>query len=64
MKSISLRVGNSAEIEQAFATRERDDGMVLMSDPFLTVNSAFANEKALQFFVSLLFLGFRKAAPS
>ena len=49
VKSISLRVGNSAEIEQAFATRERDDGMVLMSDPFLTVNSAFANEKALQF---------------
>ena len=49
VKSISLRVGNSAEIEQAFATRERDDGMVLMSDPFLTVNSALANEKALQF---------------
>jgi putative ABC transport system substrate-binding protein len=49
VKSISLRVGSVAEIEQAFATRNRDDGIVLMSDPFLTVNSAFANEKALQF---------------
>ena len=49
VKSISLRVGSVAEIEQAFATRNRDDdGIVLMSDPFLTVNSAFANEKALQ----------------
>jgi putative ABC transport system substrate-binding protein len=49
VKSISLRVGNSAEIEQAFATRDRDDGIVLMSDPFLTVNSVFTNKKALQF---------------
>jgi len=49
VKSISLRIGSVAEIEQAFATRSRDDGIVLMSDPFLTVNSAFANEKALQF---------------
>jgi ABC-type uncharacterized transport system substrate-binding protein len=49
VKSISLRVGSVAEIEQAFATRNRDDGIVLMSDPFLTVNGAFANEKALQF---------------
>jgi putative ABC transport system substrate-binding protein len=46
---IALPVGNIADIEQAFATRSRDDGVVLMSDPFLTVNSAAANEKALQF---------------
>ena len=49
MKSISIMVRSAAEIEQAFATRNRDDGIVLMSDPFMTVNSALANEKALQF---------------
>jgi ABC-type uncharacterized transport system substrate-binding protein len=49
VKSLSPRVGSVAEIEQAFATRNRDDGIVLMSDPFMTVNGAFANEKALQF---------------
>jgi putative tryptophan/tyrosine transport system substrate-binding protein len=49
VKSTSLTVGNVVEIQQAFATRNRDDGIVLMSDPFLTVNSAFTNEKALQF---------------
>ena len=49
VKSTSLKVGNVVEIQQAFATRNRDDGIVLMSDPFLTVNSAFTNEKALQF---------------
>ncbi len=49
VKSTSLMVGNVVEIQQAFATRNRDDGIVLMSDPFLTVNSAFTNEKALQF---------------
>jgi putative tryptophan/tyrosine transport system substrate-binding protein len=49
VKFTSLKVGNVVEIQQAFATRNRDDGIVLMSDPFLTVNSAFTNEKALQF---------------
>jgi putative ABC transport system substrate-binding protein len=49
VKSTSLKVGNVVEIQQAFATRNREDGIVLMSDPFLTVNSAFTNEKALQF---------------
>jgi putative ABC transport system substrate-binding protein len=49
VKSTSLMVGNVVEIQQAFATRNREDGIVLMSDPFLTVNSAFTNEKALQF---------------
>ena len=49
MKFTSLTVRNVVEIQQAFATRNRDDGVVLMSDPFLTVNKAFANEMALQF---------------
>jgi putative ABC transport system substrate-binding protein len=54
VKSTSLTVGNVVEIQQAFATRNRDDGIVLMSDPFLTVNSAFANEMALQFRVPVV----------
>jgi putative ABC transport system substrate-binding protein len=44
-----LPVRNLEEIEHAFATRDRDDGIVAMSDPFLTVNRALINEKALQF---------------
>ena len=54
VKSTSLTVGNVVEIQQAFATRNRDDGIVLMSDPFLTVNSAFTNEMALQFRVPVV----------
>jgi ABC-type uncharacterized transport system substrate-binding protein len=54
VKAISLRVSSVAEIEEAFATRSRDDGIVLMSDPFMTVNGAFANEKALQFRVPVV----------
>lgn len=46
---VSLLVSNVGDIEQAFATRKRGEGIVLMSDPFLTVNSGFINEKALQF---------------
>jgi len=51
---ISLPVGSAADIEQAFATRERDDGVVLMSDAFLNVNRALINEKALQFHVPVV----------
>jgi putative ABC transport system substrate-binding protein len=51
---VALQVGNTADIAQAFATRERDDGIVLMSDPFLGVNGAVANEKALQFRVPVV----------
>jgi putative ABC transport system substrate-binding protein len=51
---ILLPVGDSASIEQAFATRDRDDGLVAMSDPFLTVNRALINEKALQFRVPVV----------
>jgi putative ABC transport system substrate-binding protein len=51
---ISLPVGNAADIEQAFATRERDDGVVLMSDAFLNVNRTLINEKALQFRVPVV----------
>jgi putative ABC transport system substrate-binding protein len=52
--TIALQVGNAADIAQAFATRERDDGIVLMSDPFLGVNGEIANEKALQFRVPVV----------
>jgi putative ABC transport system substrate-binding protein len=51
---ISLPVGSAADIEQAFATRERDDGVVLMSDAFLNVNRLLINEKALQFHVPVV----------
>ena len=51
---VSLLVSNVGDIEQAFATRKRGEGIVLMSDPFLTVNSAFINEKALQFRVPVV----------
>ena len=51
---ISLPVGSGADIEQAFATRERDDGVVLMSDAFLNVNRVLINEKALQFRVPVV----------
>src|SRR6476661_572595 len=50
----TLLVSNAADIAQAFATRERDEGIVLMSDPFLTVNHVVANEKALQFRVPVV----------
>jgi len=46
---IMLPVGGTADIEQAFATRDRDDGIVLMSDPFLTVNRTLTSATALQF---------------
>ena len=51
---IPLPVGNVADIEQAFATRDRGDGLVLMSDAFLTVNRVLINEKALQFRVPVV----------
>lgn len=51
---LSLPVGSAADIEQAFATRERDDGVVLMSDAFLNVNRVLINEKALQFHVPVV----------
>jgi ABC-type uncharacterized transport system substrate-binding protein len=51
---IPLPVGNVADIEQTFATRDRDDGLVLMSDPFLTVNRTLINERALQFRVPVV----------
>ena len=46
---ILLPVGGVGDIEQAFATRDRDDGIVLMSDPFLTVNRTLTSATALQF---------------
>jgi hypothetical protein len=49
VKSTLLTVRNIAAIHQAFATRNRDDGIVLMSDPFLTVNRAFTNGAAVSY---------------
>jgi ABC-type uncharacterized transport system substrate-binding protein len=49
VKHFSLPVSNVEDIARAFGTRKPDEGIVLMSDPFLTVNAAFTNEKALQF---------------
>jgi putative tryptophan/tyrosine transport system substrate-binding protein len=46
---ILLPVGDVADIERAFATRDRDDGIVLMSDPFLRVNRTLISAMALQF---------------
>jgi len=54
MTPISLPVGSAADIAQAFSTRERDDGVVLMSDAFLNVNRILINEKALQFNVPVV----------
>jgi putative ABC transport system substrate-binding protein len=51
---VQLPVGDVAEIEQAFATRDRDDGIVLMSDAFLTVNRMLINAKALKFRVPVV----------
>jgi putative ABC transport system substrate-binding protein len=51
---ILLPVSDLAGIEQAFATRDRDDGIVTMSDPFLTVNRGLISEKALQFRVPVV----------
>jgi putative tryptophan/tyrosine transport system substrate-binding protein len=51
---IPLPVGNAADIEQTFATRDRDDGLVLMSDAFLAVNRTLINERALQFRVPVV----------
>jgi putative ABC transport system substrate-binding protein len=54
VRPFSLPVSSVADIEQAFGMRKPDEGIVLMSDPFLTVNSVFANDKALQFRVPVV----------
>jgi putative ABC transport system substrate-binding protein len=54
LKHFPLPVSNVVEIEQAFETRKSGDGIVLMSDPFMTVNAALTNEKALQFRVPVV----------
>ena len=51
---IPLPVRDLAGIDQAFATRQREDGLVLMSDAFLAVNSSLINEKAVQFRVPVV----------
>jgi putative ABC transport system substrate-binding protein len=49
LRQFSLPVGNAEDIARAFETRKPEEGIVLMSDPFLTVNAGLTNEKALQF---------------
>jgi ABC-type uncharacterized transport system substrate-binding protein len=51
---VPLRVSSLADIERAFAAMNRDDGIVVMSDPFLAVNGASINEKVLQFRVPVV----------
>jgi putative ABC transport system substrate-binding protein len=40
LEHFPLPVSSVVEIEQAFGTRKPGDGIVLMSDPFMTVNAA------------------------
>jgi putative tryptophan/tyrosine transport system substrate-binding protein len=54
LSTTTLRVGSLLDIERTFATMNRDDGIVLMSDPFLAVHGAAINEKALQFRVPVV----------
>jgi len=54
VEAVLLTVRNAVEIQQAFATRNPNDGIVAMSDPFLTVNRDFTNEMALQFRVPVV----------
>jgi putative ABC transport system substrate-binding protein len=54
LEHFPLPVSNVVEIEQAFRTRKPGDGIVLMSDPFMTVNAALTNDKALQFRVPVV----------
>jgi putative ABC transport system substrate-binding protein len=54
VKHFFLPVNNAADIAQAFATRKPAEGIVLMSDPFLTINTDIINEKALQFRVPVV----------
>jgi hypothetical protein len=49
-----LRVGSVVDIEQAFRARTSSEGIVAMSDPFLTVNSALIREMELQFRVPVV----------
>lgn len=54
VKPFPLRVGSVADIEQAFRARMPGEGIVAMSDPFLTVNSALIREIELQFRVPVV----------
>jgi putative ABC transport system substrate-binding protein len=48
VRPFSLEVGNIGDIEQAFRARVPGEGIVVMSDPFLTVNSALIQQMELQ----------------
>jgi putative ABC transport system substrate-binding protein len=49
VRPFPLQVASVAEVEQAFRARAPGEGIVAMSDPFLTVNRALINEMELQF---------------
>jgi putative ABC transport system substrate-binding protein len=52
--SVALQVSSAADIAQAFATRERDDGIVVMSDAFLAVNGAVINDMTVKYRVPVV----------
>ena len=52
--SVTLLVSSAADIAQAFATRERDDGIVVMSDAFLAVNGTVINDMTLKYRVPVV----------
>jgi ABC-type uncharacterized transport system substrate-binding protein len=54
VRPFSLEVGSIGEIEQAFRARAPGEGIVAMSDPFLTVNSALIRQMELQFRVPVV----------
>ncbi len=51
---MQLPVGSIDDIEQAFARSEPEDGMILISDPYLTVHRTRTNALALRFHVPVV----------
>ncbi|PWT83234.1 MAG: ABC transporter substrate-binding protein [Acidobacteria bacterium] len=54
LRPFFLRVAGVADIEHAFGARTSGEGIVAMSDPFLTVNSALIRKMELQFHVPVV----------
>jgi putative ABC transport system substrate-binding protein len=54
LEHFPLPVSNATDIEQAFGASKSGDGIIVMSDPFMTVNATLTNEKALLFRVPVV----------